>query len=217
MNDTEFDEFLKALSYYAHSHTKREPENRQRKSSKAFVKKPFDIKEAWGPDSSIEQELDLGSKTVEVPQNPSDLHAESAILKKLLDESKRIIKMIGGTKVACAACQAFFTKHNQDIHLGPDIGNAWLAETSRNQLETSTNKQYLKEIYRILEKRAANLRFYLNERGNLHDSIPEYESSGTDSEDEEAMNRLAQDDKLRTLALDLIKNLEETPQLPLAS
>ncbi|MCU0288586.1 MAG: DUF4157 domain-containing protein, partial [Acidobacteria bacterium] len=175
------------VSRSLHNLTKGRDTNLRRKSARAFVRK------AWGPET-------LENAKIAVPENKDNLHAESAILKKLLDESNRIIESIGGTKVACTACQAYFTKENQHKLLYPVTSYAWTAKTSMAQLDTTDTLSYLKKIHELLKDRVANLKHYKGNSGTIPIKDMDLEDSPSDSEDDEAINQVAEELKLKTLA-----------------
>ncbi|SEM63050.1 hypothetical protein SAMN04488505_105237 [Chitinophaga rupis] len=167
----------KALAVSSHKETKTGPQNRQRKGARHFVKK--------------ERNTKLKNVQVRVPSNSRDIHAESAILESLKNQADQIIVAVGGTKVACTACQAYYTKLKQEALLGDNTSFAWLSESSMNQLGFDADKvtEYLLEIKSILDSRINKLRFYEGKSGTFNDDDLTHETDlDTDSEDEAAMD-----------------------------
>lgn len=171
---------VKALAVSSHKETKTDPQNRQRKGARHFVKKEYNPK--------------LKNVQVRVPSNSRDIHAESAILEDVKAQADKVIIAVGGTKVACTACQAYYTKLKQEALLGDNTSFAWLSESSMNQLGFDPDKvtEYLLEIKNILDSRINKLRFYEGKSGTFKDEdmTPETDLD-TDSEDEAAMDEVS--------------------------
>jgi hypothetical protein len=146
------------------------------------------------------------NKRVRVPDNSGNIHAESAILKSLRD-TKQAIQEIGGTKVACLACQAYFTQLGQGGLLGNNTGYAWVSESSLAQLgfviaQLEDTEKYLASLIVILQSRLASLKRYKGHAGDKKTKDMEVESDvdDTDSEDEESMALLIKDDVIQQIA-----------------
>ena len=134
---------------------------------------------------------------VKVAQNPRDMHAEAAILANIHAVSSKL-QSVGGTKVACLACQAYFTHYNEQGLLGDHTGYAWLSRSSQAQLREIFNdinsmEDYLIRIYGLLTNRLQSLSFYTGQAGELRvaDMPDESDADLTDSEDESAIAGLA--------------------------
>nr|WP_294921896.1 DUF4157 domain-containing protein [uncultured Flavobacterium sp.] len=132
-------------------------------------------------------------KPVRVPENKKNIHAESAILASLRD-TKLKIQEIGGTKVACMACQAFFTHLNEQGLLGDHVGYGWISKSSQAQLKLlidsiETAEDYLINLVKILESRLSTLKRYTGAAGDkkVDDADAESDADDTDSEDEESL------------------------------
>ncbi|HEY8915790.1 MAG TPA: hypothetical protein VIM87_05105 [Chitinophaga sp.] len=170
----------KSLAVSSHKETKTGPQNRQRKGARHFVKK--------------ERNTKLKNVQVRIPSNSRNIHAESAILESLKNQADQIITAVGGTKVACTACQAYYTKLKQEALLGNNTSFAWLSESSINQLGFDADKvtEYLLEIKSILDSRINDLRFYEGKSGTFNDDDLTHETDiDTDSEDEAAMDEVS--------------------------
>jgi len=170
----------KALAVSSHKETKTGQQNRQRKGARHFVKK--------------ERNTKLKNVQVRIPSNSRNIHAESAILESLKNQADQIITAVGGTKVACTACQAYYTKLKQEALLGNNTSFAWLSESSINQLGFDADKvtEYLLEIKSILDSRINDLRFYEGKSGTFNDDDLTHETDiDTDSEDEAAMDEVS--------------------------
>lgn len=146
------------------------------------------------------------NKRVRVPDNSDNIHAESAILKSLRD-TKQVIQEIGGTKVACLACQAYFTQLGQGGLLGNNTGYAWVSESSLAQLgfviaQLEDTEKYLASLIVILQSRLTSLKRYKGHAGDKKTKDMEVESDvdDTDSEDEESMALLIKDDVIQQIA-----------------
>lgn len=170
----------KSFAVSLHKETKTGSQNRQRKGARHFVKQHRNQK--------------LKNVQVRVPSNSRDIHAESAILESLKNQADQIIVAVGGTKVACTACQAYYTKLKQEALLGDNTSFAWLSESSINQLGFDADKvtEYLLEIKKILDSRINKLRFYEGKSGTFNDDDLTHETDlDTDSEDEAAMDEVS--------------------------
>lgn len=131
-------------------------------------------------------------KRMRVPANKDNIHAESAILASIRD-TKNKIQEIGGTKVACMACQAYFTKLGEQALLGDYTGYGWISKSSQKQLQTLMNsiksaEDYLVNLVTILESRLKSLKRFTGAAGDKDISQAEMESDvdDTDSEDEDS-------------------------------
>jgi hypothetical protein len=146
------------------------------------------------------------TKQLRVPANQENIHAESAILNSLQD-TKAQIQAIGGTKVACLACQAYFTHLDQQGLLGEHTGYAWISASSQQQLKLlidtiDTAEDYLINLAKILQSRLSSLKRYTGHAGDkkLEDAEPESDVSDTDSEDEESLMQLEKSDPVLEIA-----------------
>lgn len=142
-----------------------------------------------------------------MPKNALDIHAESAILEELKAQANKAIIAVGGTKVACTACQAYYTKYKHEDLLGDNTSFAWLSESSINQLGFDADEvtEYLVAIREILEKRLADLRFFEGKSGTFgEENLVEESDIDTDSEDEDAMEIATQSSTLNKLADDVM-------------
>lgn len=133
------------------------------------------------------------AKQLRVPTNKKNIHAESAILASLRD-TKAKIQEIGGTKVACLACQAYFTHLHQEELLGENTGYGWVSKSSQTQLNLligtiNTAEEYLINLAKILESRLSSLKRYTGSAGNkkVEEADSESDVEDTDSEDEAAI------------------------------
>ncbi|WP_217603306.1 hypothetical protein [Chitinophaga sp. GbtcB8] len=186
----------KALAVSVHKETKTGSQNRQRKGARHFVKKQRNQK--------------LKNVQVKVPANNKDIHAESAILESLKNQADQIIVAVGGTKVACTACQAYYTKLKQEALLGDNTSFAWLSESSITQLGFDADKvtEYLLEIKTILDSRINDLRFYEGKSGTFNDDDMTLETDlDTDSEDEAAMEEVSTTTSLIEVVDEVMKEL----------
>lgn len=186
----EFKEMITTtVAYDLHTSTKKEAQNQQRKGARNFVKK--------------HRGKALSTARVRVPENKRNIHAESAILEDLSAQADKAIVAVGGTKVACTACQAYYTKLKQEALLGDNTSFAWLSESSINQLGFDADKvtEYLLEIKRILNARLARLRFFEGKSGTFGEEhlLPETDVD-TDSEDEEGIALAAKSTVLSEVA-----------------
>ena len=152
------------------------------------------------------------SKRLQVPTNKENIHAESAILASLKD-TKNKIQEIGGTKVACMACQAYFTKLKEDGLLGDHTGYGWISKSSQDQLKLlidsiNTAEDYLVNLVAILESRLSKLKRYTGAAGdkNVQDAEPESDVDNTDSEDEESLIILEKSQPIIEIAKVLVAN-----------
>lgn len=190
----EFKKAIKeAFAYDLHKSTKTQWQNRQRKGARHFVKK--------------HRNKQLSKAPVSVPKNALDIHAESAILEELKAQANKAIIAVGGTKVACTACQAYYTKYKHEDLLGDNTSFAWLSESSINQLGFDADEvtEYLVAIREILEKRLADLRFFEGKSGTFgEENLVEESDIDTDSEDEDAMEIATQSSTLNKLADDVM-------------
>ncbi|MDI3464959.1 MAG: hypothetical protein OJF50_003780 [Nitrospira sp.] len=179
-----------AIGYNAHKTTKGGEQNKRRKSARALVKKMPGLSKA-----------EIG-----IPENEKGIHAESAILKKLKADTERIIKVIGGTKVACTACQTYYTQSGLEALLSDRTSFAWLSESSITQLGYDAEQvtEYLKQIEAGLSERLKDLRFYEGKSGTygIRDLSDESEMD-TDSEDEEAIRSVMETDEIKNRVEDL--------------
>jgi hypothetical protein len=172
LTEEEFTEKMKyEIAYEAHKQSKESEQNRRRRSSRALVKKG----------------KGLGKAKIGVPENLEEIHAESAILKKVKANTDRVIKIIGGTKVACTACQTYYTESGLEELLSDRTSFAWLSESSITQLgfEASKVTEYLEKIKKVLNDRLEKLQFYEGKSGTIAiDDMSEESEVDTDSEDE---------------------------------
>lgn len=182
----DFKDILKLeLAYDMHRSTKTGPQNRQRKGARHFVKK--------------HRRAALSTASVRVPPNADDIHAESAILEDLNAQTDKAIIAVGGTKVACTACQAYYTKHKQEALLGDNTSFAWLSASSLSQLGFEADKvtEYLEDIKKILNHRLNELRFFEGRSGTFgEENLVEESDIGTDSEDEAAITTAAESNEI---------------------
>lgn len=185
----DFKDILKLeLAYDMHRSTKTGAQNRQRKGARNFVK--------------VHRGAALSTASVRVPVNAGNFHAESAILEDLENlkaQADKAIIAVGGTKVACTACQAYYTKHKQEALLGDNTSFAWLSESSISQLGFEADKvtEYLEDIKNILNHRLAQLRFFEGRSGTYEQENLEAETDvGTDSEDEAAVTTAAESNEI---------------------
>jgi len=144
----------------------------------------------------------FGKEKMVVPENEKNFHAESAILEET-KEIKSTIKQLGGTKVACLACQAFFTESNNQNLLGDYTGYAWISKSSIDQLKhvcehIDNETEYLEEIYNQLESRQKDMEFYTGASGekNVKDFEHESDIDECDSEDEDAIKDVIEEDDI---------------------
>jgi hypothetical protein len=141
-----------------------------------------------------------------VPSNQKNIHAESAILREL-ESVNATLEEIGGTKVACLACQAYFTHRHQEQHLGDVTGYAWISESSITQLASiiasvTSAEKYLAAIQKTLKARLKDLKRFTGRGGEkkVSDMTLESDHSDTDSEDEEAMWNAIENNDVRAIA-----------------
>jgi hypothetical protein len=188
----------KAFAYDLHKSTKTAPQNRQRKGARHFVKK------------HQHSGMALSTALVSVPVNAKNIHAESAILEELKTQADKVIRTVGGTKVACTACQTYYTKLGKEALLGDNTSFAWLSESSINQLGFDADKvtEYLEEIKKVLDSRLAQLRFFEGKSGTFGDeNLVSETDMDTDSEDEAAIDTAAKGTILDEAADEVMKLL----------
>ncbi|WP_199317197.1 eCIS core domain-containing protein [Planktothricoides raciborskii] len=145
-------------------------------------------------------------KLLIVPKNTQNIHAESAILASLRD-TKDKIQEIGGTKVACMACQAYFTRLGEESLLGDDTGYAWISKSSQQQIKLlidsiESAEDYLIHLAKILESRLSSLKRYTGAAGEKRVEEADLESDVdmTDSEDEESLTDLEKSSAVNKIA-----------------
>ncbi|QSB25576.1 DUF4157 domain-containing protein [Flavobacterium sp. CLA17] len=152
------------------------------------------------------------SKQMNVPTNKENIHAESAILASIRDTKQKILE-IGGTKVACMACQAYFTKLGEHELLGDHTGYGWISKSSLAQIKLlidsiETAEDYLVSLVKILESRLLSLKRFTGAAGdkNVEDAEPESDADDTDSEDEDSLVLLEKSSVIREIALALLNS-----------
>jgi RHS repeat-associated protein len=145
-----------------------------------------------------------GDKILHVPPNKTNIHAEAAIAKAL-EEQEGVIEAIGGTKVACLACRAYFKHQGLEDLLGKYAGYVWISAASQTQLgeitEVGNLTQLLVEIKNLLSEDIEDLEFYTGKGGEFKPEDMEHESDieGYDSEDEEAIRNVVGSDEVKAL------------------
>ncbi|MGV2287303.1 DUF4157 domain-containing protein [Trinickia sp. YCB016] len=144
-------------------------------------------------------------KRIVVPNNREEIHAESAILQSIRD-TKLIIQQIGGTKVACLACQAYFTHAGQGDLLGDNTGYGWVSKSSIRQLgilidAVDAAEKYLINLVNFLETRLAKLKRFTGHAGDksVLDMEVESDVDVSDSEDESAIEIVKDSDAIRRI------------------
>jgi hypothetical protein len=165
------------IAFMQHRNLKTTEDVRRMKSSRAYVKQGK-----------------YGKTPVRIPKNNKDFHAETAIKNELPPNEQ--MDSVGGTKVACLACQGSFTKDKCEHLLGNQTSFAWLSESSMGQLGHGVGKQedYMVDLQKTLQPRMNKLQFYKGKQGTISTSDMTMEANDdTDSEDEEAVNQFAND------------------------
>jgi hypothetical protein len=150
--------------------------------------------------------------SVRVPPNAGNIHAESAILSHVKTKVDKQIEAIGGTKVACLACQAYFTHERQHHLLGDNTGYAWISEASIAQMKQLDHtidgaECYLKRLAEALDNRMQELKRYTGQYGDKNPGAAESEEDLTqsDSEDEEAQQMAMQRPEVKDI-VEMIEN-----------
>ena len=179
-------EFKAGLTKTVASKAKRSTRVKKGKSARAMVRRK----------SKAAYHDKMGSLSTHVPTNAENYHAEVAILKELLNEVNMAMKLVGGTKVACTACQAVFHEEGHGEMMSGETSFAWLSKSSVEQLglEGSNVEGYLARLYNVLNDlvQKKELTFYggSDKAGTIADTEMEFETDneGYDSVDESAVN-----------------------------
>jgi hypothetical protein len=137
-------------------------------------------------------DLKLEDAIINVPDNLEEIHAESNLLEKIIDEFEILDVM--GTKVPCVACFAKFCQAKQQTHLLQYTSSVWFSKPCMNQLGCDFSEQSTEEVISYLNKIDQNLKGMVNRiemyTGNMGNIKQEFNDDDSDSMGEESRQEI---------------------------